>query len=139
MDIIAIRLANMRSLVGQPATPTRRALAEALNISYELLSNYIGKNPVKNIGNELARRTEQALSLPHGWLDQLHSASPTAIATPLRAAENTGKPYLWPFRSVQPTQWYELDDYDRGRVEQLVITLLSEHNARKSTPVAKGG
>ena len=131
MDINTIRLQNMRSLVGRDGTPTRRALAEAVSMRYELLSNYIGKNPTKNIGNDLARRTEQALGLPHGWMDQTHRDTP-------HAAEEPTKPYLWPFRAISPKQWDDLADYDRGRVEQLALTLLSEQNARKSA-AANGG
>lgn len=36
------------------------------------VSQLIGKNPIKNIGNSIARRIETSFSKPEGWLDQAH-------------------------------------------------------------------
>jgi plasmid maintenance system antidote protein VapI len=37
------------------------------------VSQLIGKNPHKNIGNSIAKRVEQAYGKPEGWLDIVHS------------------------------------------------------------------
>ncbi len=39
------------------------------------ISRIIGKNPTKNIGDDLARHMEKCFSLPTGWLDQEHDSS----------------------------------------------------------------
>lgn len=68
--IYYFRLRNLRNLVekvgGRPEASRR------LDISYNLLTQYIGKNPTINIGEKMARKIEGALSLPFGWLDQDH-------------------------------------------------------------------
>ncbi|MBM3114569.1 hypothetical protein [Jeongeupia naejangsanensis] len=70
MDIYAIRLANLRLLAQEVGG--RPQLAKLMNISYALLSNYIGKTPVKNIGDKIARDAETAAQKPHGWMDARH-------------------------------------------------------------------
>ena len=37
------------------------------------VSQIIGKNPIKNIGNSIAKRIEVAFAKPEGWLDQPHT------------------------------------------------------------------
>lgn len=48
----------------------RTEFAEKIQMSYNLLSQYIGKNPTKNIGDETAEKIEQAFNKPKGFLDQ---------------------------------------------------------------------
>ena len=48
----------------------RTEFAEKIHMSYSLLSQYIGKNPTKNIGDETAEKIEQAFNKPKGFLDQ---------------------------------------------------------------------
>lgn len=45
-------------------------MADKLGISESQLSQYIGKNPSKRIGQEVARRVERELKLPDGWMDK---------------------------------------------------------------------
>lgn len=49
-------------------------MAKRLEMSYQLLQNYIGKTPTKRIGDKIARRAEETFGLPHGWMDQMHDA-----------------------------------------------------------------
>lgn len=48
----------------------RTEFAEKIGLSYNLLSQYIGKNPTKNIGDETAEKIEKAFNKPKGFLDQ---------------------------------------------------------------------
>jgi hypothetical protein len=48
-----------------------KLFAEKLELSDRYLSHI--KNNRKNIGANIARKIEQRLKLPHGWMDNLHS------------------------------------------------------------------
>lgn len=69
--IYEIRLDNARIIESAISRP---AMAEKMDMGYGLLSNYIGKTPKKNIGDDVARRMEDAGGKPKGWLDQNHEA-----------------------------------------------------------------
>lgn len=47
--------------------------ARVVSMEPSQVSQLIGPNPSKNIGNSIARRIEQAYKLPEGWLDVEHS------------------------------------------------------------------
>lgn len=64
-----IRLGNTRKLMKESGL-TRSEFAEKIDMSYGLVSQYIGKNPTKNIGDETALKIEEAFSKPRGYLDQ---------------------------------------------------------------------
>lgn len=51
------------------------AFGEKLDMTPSQVSQLIGKNPSKNIGNSIARRIEDAFNKERGWLD-LHHAAP---------------------------------------------------------------
>jgi hypothetical protein len=46
--------------------------AEMMDMDASQVSHIIGKTPVKNIGNIIARRIEDKFALPRGWLDTPH-------------------------------------------------------------------
>lgn len=46
----------------------------ALNMVPSQVSQIIGKTPIKNIGNSIAKRIEQAFEKPAGWLDVQHQS-----------------------------------------------------------------
>ncbi|WP_198078877.1 LexA family transcriptional regulator [Acinetobacter calcoaceticus] len=72
-----IRLGNTRKLMKESGL-TRSEFADKIEMSYNLLSQYIGKNPSKNIGDETAVKIEEAFNKPRGYLDQSDSQSETA-------------------------------------------------------------
>lgn len=74
MDISNIRLANLRKLA--EIAGGRPALADKLEMAYSQLTHLIGKTPIRNIGNTIARKAETAFDLPHGWMDQVHDDIP---------------------------------------------------------------
>lgn len=67
MAIDDIRRENARALAKKAGGPAR--FAEKTGMSDSQVSQIIGKNPTKNIGGNLARKIEEALSLPRGWMD----------------------------------------------------------------------
>lgn len=65
-----IRRQNARNLaedIGGSAELARR-----ISMSDSQVSQLIGENPVKNIGQIIARRIEEAFNKPEGWLDIPH-------------------------------------------------------------------
>lgn len=69
--ISEIRLANTRALL-ETHTLNLTAFANMVGMSIQQMSQVIGSNPTRNIGDQMARRFESALGKPLGWLDQPH-------------------------------------------------------------------
>lgn len=58
------------------------------------VSQLIGKNPVKNIGNSIARRIERAFSKPEGWIDVQHGLFNEGGEVELPARTTTDLPFI---------------------------------------------
>lgn len=71
MDIRSIRRANARRIAEEVGGAS--ALAKRLGIPTSGVSQVIGRNPRRNIGDHLARRIEAAGGYNSGWLDRDHS------------------------------------------------------------------
>ncbi|MBV4496399.1 helix-turn-helix transcriptional regulator [Pseudomonas sp. SWRI12] len=71
MDIYAIRKKNLETL---STGRTRKECAEKWGTSPSVLSQILSKNPVRNLGDELARRIEMAEGLANGFLDNVRAA-----------------------------------------------------------------
>ena len=69
LKIHEIRLLNARKIMKDSGLD-RTQFAEKIGMSYNLLSQYIGKNPKKNIGDDTAGKIENAFNKPKGFLDQ---------------------------------------------------------------------
>ena len=67
-----IRLGNVRKLIKESGL-SRTEFAEKIEMSYNLFSQYVGKNPTKNIGDDTADKIEKAFNKPKGYLDQSDS------------------------------------------------------------------
>ncbi|UQV43408.1 S24 family peptidase [Janthinobacterium lividum] len=65
-----IRRENARSLADLAGGQVE--FGRAVNMVPSQVSQLIGKSPVKNIGNSIAKRIEQAFNKPDGWLDVRH-------------------------------------------------------------------
>lgn len=65
-----IRRENARNLADLAGGQVE--FGRALNMVPSQVSQIIGKTPVKNIGNSIAKRIEQAFNKPDGWLDVQH-------------------------------------------------------------------
>jgi SOS-response transcriptional repressor LexA len=71
MDSKTIRYKNTRLLVDQIGGVSN--FAEKINKGQSQTSQFAGTNPIKGIGNKVAREIEDAFNKPHGWLDQVHA------------------------------------------------------------------
>ncbi|MFC3457215.1 LexA family protein [Massilia haematophila] len=65
-----IRRENARKLAA--SCGGKAALGRLVKMDPSQVSQLIGPNPTKNIGNSIARRIEQAFELPANWLDAPH-------------------------------------------------------------------
>jgi phage repressor protein C with HTH and peptisase S24 domain len=70
MDISQIRVFLLRKLF-EDSGLDRNTFAEKIGISYVQYGHYAGKNPTKNIGDAIARRIEEKLELPYGFMDSI--------------------------------------------------------------------
>lgn len=78
LKIHEIRLINARKILKESGLD-RTGFAEKIGLSYNLLSQYIGKNPTKNIGDDTAEKIEKAFGKPAGFLDQASTSASTKI------------------------------------------------------------
>ena len=72
--IEVIRRENVKKLM-KINSMSRNDLSEGADINYALLGHYIGKNPSKAIGDEIASRIEQYFDKPSHWLDHEHDSN----------------------------------------------------------------
>lgn len=70
LTIDTIRLWNARYLADQLGSIV--AFGSAIGKSQGQAGNLIGKNPVRNIGNSIAREIEEAFKKTNGWIDHAH-------------------------------------------------------------------
>ncbi|MFC3902530.1 hypothetical protein SAMN05421749_103286 [Acinetobacter marinus] len=70
MDNKTIRYTNVRYLVDLIGGVSN--FAQRLDKGQSQTSQFAGTNPIKGIGNKIAREIEDAFSKPHGWLDVAH-------------------------------------------------------------------
>lgn len=70
MDITEIRYRNARYLA--ESVGGINAVADKLGKSQPQVSHLLADNPVKNIGNKIARQFEVAFNKPKDWLDHSH-------------------------------------------------------------------
>ncbi|MGP5656761.1 LexA family transcriptional regulator [Psychrobacter celer] len=69
--IEVIRRENTKNLITHSGL-SRREFADKSGINYGLLGHYIGKNPTKAIGDEIAQKIEVFFNKPLNWLDHEH-------------------------------------------------------------------
>jgi len=84
MDTKEIRRANLRLLAEQYGG--QRALADKADIVPSQLSHIIGMNPIRNLGEQLARKIERNLGLSTGFLDQPSPVNLSENAFPLETS-----------------------------------------------------
>lgn len=71
MDTREIRRNNLRELAEKYGG--QKALADAADLAPNQLNHIIGPNPIRNVGEQLARKIESQLGLNKGYLDSIHS------------------------------------------------------------------
>ncbi|MFU9047439.1 hypothetical protein ACNAUY_13730 [Acinetobacter tibetensis] len=71
MDSKSIRYQNTRLLVKSVGGVSN--FAEKIGKGQSQTSQFAGTNPIKGIGNKVAREIEDIFDKPHGWLDVPHT------------------------------------------------------------------
>lgn len=83
MDIKSIRKSNLEQLIieflKRDRHTTKAAFAELCGISPAQLSQLLGKNSHRNVGDKVARKIEAAMDRPFGWLDTPHDVSKSEV------------------------------------------------------------
>lgn len=69
--IETVRRDNTKRLISESGL-SRNEFSDQSGINYALLGHYIGKNPSKAIGEEIARKIEIFFNKPANWLDHEH-------------------------------------------------------------------
>ncbi|MBU5616698.1 S24 family peptidase [Psychrobacter sp. TAE2020] len=91
-SIEVIRRENVKLLM-QETKITRSDLSKNAQINYALLGHYIGKNPSKAIGDEIANKIEIFFNKSNNWLDHEHSQNkilnePSNLSTDSKGRSN---------------------------------------------------
>lgn len=83
MDIYEIRRRNLAQLLSD-TSGTIVALAKRTETSANYLTQVLSERTGRRMGSQVARRIENSLDLPEGWMDQIDelpaSASPDDVA-----------------------------------------------------------
>jgi len=118
MDIKEIRLANLA--VATKKAGNQAKLADMINVQSSYFSQI--KNPTHktNMGSDVARRIEESLNLPHGWMDQTHDTT-NIHANTEQGPDITGKVPLISW--IQAGSWTEvIDNFHPGDAEEWIET-----------------
>lgn len=127
MDITEIRLANLRALAGLAGG--RPQLAKRLDMSYQLLQNYIGKTPTKRIGDKTARHAEEIFGLAHGWMDKLQAKDGEVVEA---------SPTPWPFK-IEWSRFDRLPKSEKARIGRFVKDTIETWEAEQEPEIKKVG
>ncbi|MFW2082869.1 LexA family protein [Acinetobacter guillouiae] len=100
MDSKSIRYRNTRLLVEEIGGVSN--FAEKINKGQSQTSQFAGTNPIKGIGNKVAREIEEAFNKPHGWLDHVHEDIES-----INLDNNITDPFLIAGRLVPVISWVQ--------------------------------
>jgi SOS-response transcriptional repressor LexA len=111
MDSKSIRYQNTRLLVEQVGGVS--SFADKIGKGQSQTSQFAGTNPIKGIGNKVAREIEEAFDKPHGWLDIPQEGTQTIEKNVSNPIPLIGK--LIPVISwVQAGAWTTVDSVPAG-------------------------
>lgn len=77
MNSKEIRLSNLQALIQKAGTAAE--FSKQSDIATSLLSQILSTNPTRNVGDKLARKIEEKLQLPPGWMDAQHQSAPKSV------------------------------------------------------------
>lgn len=112
MDSKSIRYKNTRLLVDQVGGVS--SFAEKIGKGQSQTSQFAGTNPIKGIGNKVAREIEEAFSKPHGWLDIPHEAEAQKIEPNVTAPFPIAGRLIPVISWVQAGSWTTVDAVPAG-------------------------
>lgn len=111
MDSKSIRYRNTRLLVDQVGGVS--SFADKIGKGQSQASQFAGTNPIKGIGNKVAREIEEAFDKPHGWLDLPQEGTQIIEKNVLNPIPLIGK--LVPVISwIQAGSWTSVDAVPNG-------------------------
>lgn len=96
METKDIRRKNLRSLLNtylKNEGVNKAQFAEMVGIPAAQLSQISSQNPVRNIGDIVARRIEEALGLKNGWLDVIHNDGALENTVKIESLNDDGESY----------------------------------------------
>ncbi|MFC3659012.1 hypothetical protein [Luteimonas notoginsengisoli] len=138
MDVTAIRSTNLQALVADLTRGGRnkRDAALALGMSGSYLSQLLGGKPM---GNDVARKIEEAARLGHGWMDREHAATGVRDGTPptyqvLRMDPETIAAAISLVRHTFALLELEHDNEDDGTPLAFAYEYLMERQEQQVTP-----
>ncbi|QMK77576.1 LexA family transcriptional regulator [Citrobacter sp. RHB20-C16] len=120
MENKEIRKANLESLYEKRQNEsgmTKAQFAELIETSPAALSQLLGPNPNRNIGDRMARKIETTLNLPFGWMDVLHTSEKTSNVSfrEINDAKGSYPVISW----VSAGQWMEaVEPYHRRSIDR---------------------
>lgn len=104
---------NRRDLLDEQGRPSSSRLAKATGRSVSYWSDVLHlERSGKGFGPAAARAAEQALGMPHLYL------------------EAGGAP--WPFDGITPDEWAALTERQRGRLEQAMLDVLAQMRSART-------
>lgn len=111
MDSKSIRYKNTRLLVEQVGGVSN--FADKIGKGQSQTSQFAGTNPIKGIGNKVAREIEEVFNKPHGWLDIPHedfSRLEPNVSSPIPLNGDLIPLISW----VQAGSWTTVEDVPAG-------------------------
>ena len=131
MDIQKIRLLNLRYLVNQYGG--QKNFANISDIGASQLNHVVGPNPIRNIGEKLARKIESNLKLDRFYLDEIHENTEFKEESEVSGnyrheIEVVGASKSYKFVNSKPseifsTEWARSHDKNPNQIFELVYTL----------------
>lgn len=142
MDIADIRFENLRMLVHEirKRNPRwkQRDVAAALGMSASYLSQLTGG---KKMGDDVARKIEDARHLQHGWMDALQTTphrveerTPSYLSRPLRIDPDTIAAALQLVRLSFLNMDLEINQEENGAPLAFAYDFLMDRNEKAVTP-----
>jgi len=122
VDVYDQRLNNLRWLIQTHGS--QRQLADLVDTNQSYISQIISKvhanGRARNVGNDFARKIEEKLSLPHGWMDSPHSENETVTESSISKYGQQSLPVGllvdcsvtdMPTRSIPVVSWVEAGNW----------------------------
>jgi len=132
MENKEIRRNNLQELLDaylKDSGSTKAGFADACGISAPQLSQMLGDNSVRNVGDKMARKIELSLNLPSGWMDSLHNNDKADLESNVAYVKGYYPAARYPVLSkVQAGSWSEaIEAYTTKDIDQWLESDASIH------------
>lgn len=123
-SISQIRYTNARQLMQDAGSQV--AMRQIVNRSQSQISQIIGRNPSKAIGNSMARWLEQCFNKEYGWLDHAHSGTVDAALQSVKVKRSR-------CQLVPRISWQQLINWDGASAFSECLQLVTSHKVMGNT------